>query len=103
MARRNNLEPLPVLIYDSLAHAQQSFTREGAGRQETKMHNGQNSRYQLRMRLIAANSQKIPPSADRGCSARHLHWKTFLSRRIVTERVGFACAIREEEDAKVTV
>ena len=68
------------------------------------MHDDQNSRWRQRMRRIALNTQNIPLLADVDCSAMRLRWRTFFSRRLGTERVGFAwlqLAGRRREDGGV--
>lgn len=66
------------------------------------MHDGQNSRWQLRMRRLAFNTQDVPRRADLGYFAAHPAWRTFFSR-LCAEHVGFACSFWQEEDAKMVV
>jgi hypothetical protein len=70
--------------------------------QETTMHDGRNSRWQLRMRRLALHTQDVPRRVDLGYFAAQLAWRTFFSR-LCAERVGFACSIWQEEEAKMAL
>ena len=56
------------------------------------MHDGKNSRWQLRMRRLALNTQDVPRRAELGYFAVQPAWRTFFSR-LCAERVGSACSI----------
>ena len=66
------------------------------------MHDGQKSSCQLRLRRLALHTQDVPRRVDLGYFAAQPAWRTFFSR-LCAERVGFACSIWQEDDAKMAL
>ena len=66
------------------------------------MHDGQNSRWQLRMRRLASNTQDVPRRSDLSYFAAQPAWRIYFSR-LCAEHVGFSCSVWREEYAKLAV